>query len=108
MNNNLSIIVPALNEEKNITPLTKRIIKNLRKKKFEIIFVDDHSQDKSKYLLLNLSKKFKFFNPILRRKKRDLTQSCFDGIERAKFKLSGTVFEFKIRLFLMKLRWIKE
>ena len=86
MNNNLSIIIPALNEEKNITPLTKRIIKNLRKKKFEIIFVDDHSQDKSKYLLLNLSKKFKFFNPILRRKERDLTQSCFDGIERAKYK----------------------
>jgi len=81
----ISIVIPALNEEKNIKPLTLRIIKVLKKTKFEIIFVDDNSSDRSKKILLALSKKYKFFNPILRKKNRDLTQSCFDGIKRSKY-----------------------
>ena len=86
MSNELSIISPALNEEKNIEPLTLKIIEHIKKTKFEIIFVDDNSTDQSKKILLNLSKKYKFFNPILRKKKRDLTQSCFDGINKSKYK----------------------
>ena len=35
-----------------------------------------------KYILRH---KGKFFRPILRNKKRDLTQSCFDGIRKAKY-----------------------
>lgn len=86
MSNELSIISPALNEEKNIEPLTLKIIEHTKKTKFEIIFVDDNSTDQSKKILLNLAKKYKFFNPILRKKKRDLTQSCFDGINKSKYK----------------------
>ena len=82
MGHGISIVIPALNEEKNIKPLTLKIIKVLKKTKFEIIFVDDNSNDESKSILLSLSKKYKFFNPILRKKNRDLTQSCFDGIKR--------------------------
>ena len=85
MNSKISIVIPALNEEKNIKPLTKQIIKSLKNIKFEIIFVDDSSVDKSKSVLLTLSKKYKFFNPLLRKKNRDLTQSCFDGIEKSKY-----------------------
>ena len=85
MNSKISIVIPALNEEKNIKPLTKQIIKSLKNIKFEIIFVDDSSVDKSKSVLLTLSKKYKFFNPLLRNKNRDLTQSCFDGIEKSKY-----------------------
>ena len=85
MQNNVSIIIPAFNEEKNIQTLTKKILKNLKKFEFEIIFVDDNSNDESKSILLSLSKKYKFFNPILRKKQRDLTQSCFDGIEKSKY-----------------------
>ena len=68
MKNKISIVIPALNEEKNIEPLTKQIIKYLKNIKFEIIFVDDSSVDKSKSVLLNLSEKYKFFNPLLRKK----------------------------------------
>ena len=85
MKSKISIVIPSLNEEKNIEPLTKKIIKNLKNIKFEIIFVDDNSIDRSRSILLALSKKYKFFNPILRKKDRDLTQSCFDGIERSKY-----------------------
>ena len=82
----LSIIIPILNEEKNIIPLTDKIRKVLKNEDYELIFVDDSSNDKSRKILKDLKKKFNFFKPILRNKDRDLTQSCFDGIRVAKFK----------------------
>ena len=85
MKHEISIIIPVLNEEKNIIPLTKKIIKNVKKIKYEIIFVDDNSIDQTKKIFNKLNKKYKFFNPIIRIKKRDLTQSCFDGIHKAKY-----------------------
>ncbi len=85
MQDKLSLVIPILNEEKNIQPLTKKIIQNLKKIKYEIIFVDDSSSDNSQFKLKSLKKKYKFFKPILRNKKQDLTQSCFDGIRRSKF-----------------------
>ncbi len=84
--NEISIVVPIFNEGKNIDLLTKNIIKKLNKIKFEIIFVDDSSKDNSRNKLYQLKKKYKFFKPIFRKKKRDLTQSCFEGIEKSKFK----------------------
>ena len=86
MNKELSIVIPILNEEKNIEPLTNKIKKELKKFKFQIIFVDDSSNDNSKKVLKKLSLKHKFFKPILRNKTRDLTRSCFDGIEKSKYK----------------------
>ena len=42
----LSIIIPAYNEEDNILPLYKEILKNIPKKySYEIIFIDDGSTD---------------------------------------------------------------
>ena len=81
----LSIIIPILNEENNIKILTNKIIQNLKKIKYEIIFVDDNSTDGSKKILFKLKKKYKFFRPIFRNKNRDLSQSCFDGIKKAKY-----------------------
>ena len=83
---NLSIIVPILNESNNIQYLTDKIIKNLININYEIIFVDDNSIDNSHKILRKLQKKYKFFKPIFRKEKRDLTQSCFDGIKKSKFK----------------------
>ena len=81
----ISIIIPILNEAENISILTQKINFYLKKIKYEIIFVDDNSSDHSKKILKNLKKKFKFFNPIFRNKKKDLTQSCFDGIKKSNF-----------------------
>lgn len=53
MKNKLTVIIPALNEEKNIEPLTKKLIKSLKKFELEIIFVDDNSTDNSKEILKN-------------------------------------------------------
>ena len=85
MKHEISIIIPVLNEENNIIPLTKKIIKSIKKLKYEIIFVDDNSEDNTKKILSKLKNNYRFFNPIIRRKNRDLTQSCFDGIHKAKY-----------------------
>ena len=85
MKKTLSIIIPVLNEELNIIPLTNKIIQKLKKYKFEIIFVDDSSIDNSKKILNKLKLKYSFFKPILRSSERDLTKSCFDGIKKSKY-----------------------
>ena len=70
----LSIVIPILNEEKNIIPLTNKLRKELKNINYEIIFVDDNSNDKSRKVLQNLKSKFSFFKTILINKDRDLTQ----------------------------------
>ena len=82
---NLSIIIPIYKEKNNIIELTNKIKKNLNFKNYEIIFVDDNSKDGTEEILKNLKKKYKNFNFIIRKKKKDLTQSCFNGIEKSKY-----------------------
>ena len=82
----LSIVIPIYNERNNLYPLTKKLINNLRNFDYEIIIVDDNSNDGSIEILKKLKKKYSFFKPIFRNKLRDLTQSCFTGINKSKFK----------------------
>lgn len=53
----LSIVIPAYNEEKNIIPLYNELkeVLNKLKKSYEIIFVDDGSRDKTFKVLKNIS-----------------------------------------------------
>ena len=55
---NISIIIPAYNEEKRIGSTLKKIIAFLKKtqkiKQFEIIVVDDYSQDKTQEIIENV------------------------------------------------------
>lgn len=81
-----SIIIPILNEEKNILNLTNKIKKTLNNYKYEIIFVDDNSEDNSKIVLSNLKKKNKNIRFFIRKNKiRDLFQSCSLGIKNSKY-----------------------
>jgi len=45
----VSIVIPTLNEEANIHELCLRLAKSLAPvtKKYELIFIDDHSEDKT-------------------------------------------------------------
>ena len=61
-NLNLSIIIPILNEAKNIKKLIPKIYNNLKTikhKKIQIILVDDNSNDNIDEVFSKLKKKFK-------------------------------------------------
>jgi dolichol-phosphate mannosyltransferase len=76
-----SIIIPVLNEEKNISKLIFLLKKYLKNYKYEIIFVDDNSIDNTGIIIKNhIKKNIKYF---LRKKNKDLTLSCFLGIEKS-------------------------
>ncbi|MEK6857710.1 MAG: glycosyltransferase family 2 protein [Nanoarchaeota archaeon] len=55
----ISVVIPAYNEQDNLEPLYKRIKEALDKfkKKYEIIFIDDGSRDRTFEVLSNLRKK---------------------------------------------------
>ncbi len=55
----ISIIIPVKNEVKNVEPLAKEIIKKCSSITFEIIFINDGSQDGTEKKLINLIKKYK-------------------------------------------------
>jgi len=83
---NLSIIIPVFNERNNLIKLTKLIKSELRLKNYEVIFVDDDSNDGSKKVLRQIKKKNNKFSFILRKEKpRDLSKSCFLGFSKSKF-----------------------
>ena len=81
-----SIIIPILNEEKNIKELTYQIRRYSYKFKYEIIFVDDNSKDKSKKTLSKLKVKYNNFNFYIRKSNNpDLSSSIMLGIEKSKY-----------------------
>ena len=85
-NNKLSIVIPILNENKNLFNLTEKILRYTNKLNLEIIFVDDNSNDGSDLTLNKLSQKYKNVKYFIRTKKKDLTKSCFYGIKKSKNK----------------------
>ncbi len=88
--NELSIVIPILNEAKNISRLIPRINevkKKIKIKKFEILLIDDNSYDNIKNVVTKLRKKFSYLKLHIRKDKRkDLSKSCIDGFNIAKYK----------------------
>ncbi len=83
----LSIVIPVFNEKNNIEKLIRKINLILKKKKIEIIVVDDSSTDGTTQLLRNIQKKYINLKVIYRKnKKRDLSKSCASAFEKSKFK----------------------
>ncbi len=83
---NYSIIVPIFKEEKNIAKMIRKVQNELSKKKvnYELIFVDDDSQDESERIFKeNKNKKTRFF--IRKKKPRDLSKSVIFGFKKSKF-----------------------
>ena len=86
----LSIIIPILNEAKNILLLIPEINKariKLNIKKFEILLIDDNSVDNIEFVVKKLKRKFKYLKLFIRKnKKKDLSQSCVFGFKKSSFK----------------------
>lgn len=87
----LSIIIPVYKEKDNFETLVNKIYFNLnkikiKKKNFEIIFIDDNSNDGIKNVYSKIKKKYKNLKLFIRKQKpRDLSQSCIYGFKKSKF-----------------------
>ena len=79
-----TIVIPVYNESKNLKILVPKIFNQLKNRKFELLIVDDNSNDGT----INILKKFKKKNlrHIIRKKDRDLSKSCILGFKKAKYK----------------------
>jgi len=86
----LSIVIPILNEASNISILIPELNKikiKLKIKKFEILLVDDNSNDNIVEVFNKLKKKYKYLKLIIRKKNtRDLSKSCILGFENNLFR----------------------
>ncbi len=83
----LSIVIPTYNEKKNLIKLSQSIKKYLKLKKYEVIFVDDNSNDGSLEILKEIKKNNKKFKYILRKQPiKDLSKSCFMGFKKSSYK----------------------
>ena len=82
-----SIVIPTLNEEKNIQPLIDQISTTLKQIliNYEIIFVDDMSSDKT-VEIINKNKQFnKRIRVLVRKENFDLSLSVIEGIKISNF-----------------------
>ena len=84
---NLSIIIPIFEESKNIEKLVSGITNNLQIDNYEILFVDDNSNDGTEEVLSRLSKNNNKIKYIIRKEKtKDLSKSCILGFEKSLYK----------------------
>ena len=88
----LSIIIPVVNEERNIRPLLERITLSLSSKEieYEIIFIDDHSQDGTEKIIKVLQKKYpiKFY---VKKGKKGKAYSLIEGFSYAQYELVAMI-----------------
>tara|TARA_B100001063_G_C16722394_1_gene534371 strand:+ start:218 stop:925 length:708 start_codon:yes stop_codon:yes gene_type:complete len=73
------IIIPVLNEEKNINPIWSKI-QNLRFIKKDILFIDDNSKDDTQIKISNLQKKNKNIFLLRRSSKKGIGSAHKEGI----------------------------
>ena len=82
----LSIIIPTYNEKENLKILITKIYSIIKVKKFEILIVDDDSNDGTRKLLKKMLLLFKNLKYISRKTKpRDLSKSCVLGFNKSKY-----------------------
>jgi len=82
----ISIVMPAYNEEKNIENIVKQCYGVLKKYRLngEIIVTDDGSKDKTRVILDNLKKEIPYLRVILHKINKGYGESVADGIKASK------------------------
>lgn len=83
--NNISIVIPIFNEEKNIALLVDEIMNiNEIDKIKEVILVDDKSTDNSKYIISNLKNTNSMLNLFFHEKNEGQSKALYTGVKMAK------------------------
>ena len=78
MQRRILVIIPVLNEVKNINPIVKKLRKN---NKFDVLFIDDNSTDGTVQNILKEKKKYKRIFLIRRPKKLGIGSAHKDGLK---------------------------
>ena len=78
MQRRILVIIPVLNEVKNINPIVKKLRKN---NKFDVLFIDDNSTDGTVQNILTEKKKYKRIFLIRRPKKLGIGSAHKDGLK---------------------------
>ena len=82
-----SIVIPVFNSEKYLLNSVNSVLKqSFSKKKYEIILINDCSNDKSRLIIENLKKKFKTIKVINNKKNYKVSYCRNVGIKKARGK----------------------
>lgn len=85
-NADFSIIVPTFKEAKNIPELIQRIGNlQLAKNQFEVILMDDHSQDGIEQIVKHLQIQYPWLRLIVRKDNKGLSESVLEGLTQAQY-----------------------
>lgn len=80
----ISVLIPTYNEEKNVVPLSKEIINifnnELNNYKYEIIFIDNYSNDNTRLNIIKLCKENKNIKAIFNAKNFGWNKSPYYGL----------------------------
>ncbi|MDD4381957.1 MAG: glycosyltransferase family 2 protein [Candidatus Dojkabacteria bacterium] len=88
----LSIVIPVYNEEKNIPILNKRITEALDKKiKYEVIWIDDGSADKTSSILEKICEEDKQVHGITLMTRSGQSSALMAGIDKAQGEYIATM-----------------
>ena len=79
----LSIIVPALNEAQNLAPLAEAVAASVGTRAYEIIIVDDNSQDDTRIVCAKLSQAYPLKLLVRERPTNGLSGAVLHGIAQA-------------------------
>ena len=90
MSKSISIIVPTYNEADSITPLVEKLHAALSGDNYEIIFVDDDSQDGTAVIASGLSAKYPV-KVMVRKGKKGLASAVVDGLQQANNDIIGVM-----------------
>ena|SRR3990167_571851 len=84
-----SIVIPTFHEAKNLPGLMEKLAQlNKFFATYEVIIVDDNSQDNSEAILESLKQKYPWLNYIIRHAKTpDLSQSVVLGLQQARYEV---------------------
>ncbi len=87
-----SLVIPVLNEEDNITSLAHEIA-GMRKEEdsFEVIFVDDHSTDRTPEIIKDLTDRFSWVRTVRLSRQSGQSAALWHGIYAARFPLIATM-----------------
>jgi glycosyltransferase involved in cell wall biosynthesis len=90
---NISVVIPLLNEERNVERLSHSLVDVLKRgeEKFEIIFVDDGSTDNTLQLLKTLHKKYNCIKIVKLTRNFGQQRAASAGIKYAKGKIIITM-----------------